>query len=603
MTNHGRARDQRGSILVLSTVGVVIAMIAAALAVDLGFLAQEARTAQKVADLAALDAARVLPADYNAAAQASASRNRFPTTGVTAVEGVKVDGKCQAQPGAGTVCVTATSPHKNAFPFVGGASSLSRTAVAGSGNPIGTVRVGSKVASADGSITPMQVVLLNRTIGSLIGGSYSTDIVGWKGLVGGNVTFAALTSELAAVTGNSTFNVGTADQVLQSTFTADQLFTAMANALHNSGDTADVSIANSVQDIGANVNGAALNAPLKLYDLFDFGSVVVGNKQDVANATLNVLELIRGGAILADGDHFASFELAAADVVGGAIPGGFSKVKVSMGLIEAPRTSFPGPAGKDLLGNYYTSAETSQIRVKVDVSVKIPLTSALTAGLGLASVTLLPTGSLVEATFSYYLEAGSAHAYLDAIQCATLAEPASVDVLGVTDVSTSKLGLVTDAALRNTATAPVPTTQTVLSIAGILNVRTTGVVTTNIPGNAGITRTFTPPYTADSASQPVPGTMLSLPNLATANLTVDPLLALLNTGTLLSDLVTGINATGLTFSSGTPGLTTSILKPLYDAIGLSFGGADLWAPPVQTCSALSPLGLPVASNAPPVLRG
>ncbi len=57
-----RSREERGSILVLSTVGMVLAMISAGLAVDLGTLAHEARRAQKVADLAALDAARVAPA-------------------------------------------------------------------------------------------------------------------------------------------------------------------------------------------------------------------------------------------------------------------------------------------------------------------------------------------------------------------------------------------------------------------------------------------------------------------------------------------------------------------------------------------------------------
>jgi uncharacterized membrane protein len=320
---HTRRRgrpNERGSILVLSTVGMVIAMIAGGLAIDLGVLAQEIRVNQMVADMAALDASRVLPADPNAEAQASALRNGFPSDpgfSVTAVEGVKVNGRCQAQAGAGTVCVTATSPHKNNFPFVLGPASSTRVAVAGRGNAVGTVRVGSTVASADGSISPMQVKLLDKTISSLIGGSYSTNAVGWQGLASGGVTFAGLTSALANVTGNGTFNVGTPDQVLQATFTAAQLFTATAQALNNSGEAADVSVANSVLNIGAVASGTSLSAPLKLYDFFTLGSVVVGNKQDVANATLNVLDLITGAAILADGDHFVSFNLAVTDIVGG----------------------------------------------------------------------------------------------------------------------------------------------------------------------------------------------------------------------------------------------------------------------------------------------
>ncbi|MDQ4089729.1 MAG: hypothetical protein M3163_05445, partial [Actinomycetota bacterium] len=77
MRTHDRRPDERGAVLVLAVVGVVLAMIASALAVDLGFLAQEARTDQKVADLAALDAVRALPGDPTGAARASASRNGF----------------------------------------------------------------------------------------------------------------------------------------------------------------------------------------------------------------------------------------------------------------------------------------------------------------------------------------------------------------------------------------------------------------------------------------------------------------------------------------------------------------------------------------------
>jgi len=597
-----RRREERGAILVLSTVGLVLAMIAAGLAIDLGRIAQAARDDQRIADLAALDAARVTPADYPVAAAASAARNGLPSEpgfSVTAIEGVKTDGQCVASVGSGTVCVTVTSPHKNAFPFLGGRDSVTRTAMAGAGAAIGTVKVGSSLASASGTIPPMQVLMLNRVFSALTGGNYNINAVGWRGLADSNVTFSALTQALGGVTGNSAFTLGSTNEVLNTTFTMNQLLTATANVLNNSGNS---SVATNVLNIrnGVNTTATYLSLPLKLYDFFDFGSVVVGNKQDVANMTLNVLDLIRGGAILADGDHFASFNLAAGDVIGGVIPGGFTNAKISMGLIEAPQQSFPGPAGKDPSNQYYTSAHTSQVRVKIDVTVRVPLTGAIT---GLLGVVLVPAGTLVDATFSYYLNAGNAHAYLDAIRCGTSSTPTGVDIWGVTDVGRSQFGLVTDTDLRTAATVPVPApNQTVLSILGLVNVKATGLVTTNIPGNSGIMRTFLPPYTDTSPSQTVPGTMLSLPSLANTSLTTEALVLNLNTGTLITDLVSGINSTGLTFNSNAPGVTTSILKPLYDAIGLSFGTADLWAPPVQTCSALSSLGSVTSTN-PPVLRG
>ena len=595
-----RRREERGAILILSVVGMVLAMIASGLAIDIGRIAQAAREDQKVADLAALDAARVAPADYAVAAAASAARNGFPTgTGysVTAVEGVKTNGQCVETPGAGSVCVTVTSPHTNAFPFIAGRDSVTRTAMAGAGAAIGTVKVGSSLASASGTIPPMEVLMLNKVFSALTGGSYDINAVGWRGLADSTVTFSALTQALGGVTGNSAFTVGSTNEILNSTFTMNQLLTATSNVLNNNGNS---SVATDVTGIknGINTTATYLSVPLKLYDFFDFGSVVVGNKQDVATMTLNVLELIRGGAILADGDHFASFNLSAADVIGGAIPGGFTNAKVSMGLIEAPQYAY-GAAGKDGTGTYYTGAHTSQIRVKVDVTIRVPLSQPITV----LGVTVLAAGTLVDASFSYFLDAGEAHAYLDAIRCGTSSTPTGVDIWGVTDVGKSQFGLVTDTDLRTAATTPVPApNQTVLSIAGLVNVKATGLVTTNIPGNSGIMRTFLPPYTDTSPSQTVPGTMLSLPSLANTSLTTEALVLNLNTGTLITDLVSGINSTGLTFNSSAPGVATTILKPLYDSIGLSFGTADLWAPPVQTCSALSSLG-GVTSTNPPVLRG
>ena len=591
-----RRQEERGAILVLSTVGMVIAMIAAGLAIDLGRIAQAAREDQKVADMAALDASRVPPADYPVAAAASAARNGFPTGpgySVTALEGVKTNGQCVATPGAGSACVTVTSPHKNAFPFLGGRDSVTRTAVAGAGNAIGTVRVGSSVVSASGSVSSQQVIILNKTVSALIGGSYSTNAVGWQGLANGNVTFGALTSALANVTGNGTFNAGTTNEVLNSTFTAGQLFTAMANVLNNSGNAAYVNVANSVQNIGLAASGTSLSAPLKLYDFFDFGSVVVGNKQDVANANLNVLDLITGAAILADGDNFASFNLAVGDIVGGTIPGGFSGAKVSMSLIEAPQQSFPGPPGKDASNKYYTEAHTSQLRIKLELGFVIPLTNAISI-LGLGTITSIAVN------VPYDLQLGRGHAYLEQINCGSTAVPTSVVIKGATDAGTSRLGAVSDADLKALVVNPTPSVGVIGSaLAGAVEVKLTSSKSTTIPGNPGVNLTFNPPYADDSPSQPVPGTGINLPSLATTNTTAT-VLGVLNTG-LLNDIINGVNVSGLNFTSSGVGVNTSILQPVYDALGLSFGTADIWAPPVQTCAALSPV--PTQLTAVPVLRG
>jgi hypothetical protein len=278
------------------------------------------------------------------------------------------------------------------------------------------------------------------------------------------------------------------------------------------------------------------------------------------------------------------------------IPGGFSGATVSLGLIEAPQQSLPGPAGRDANNDYYTSAHTSQLRVKLQVRFNIPLTNAITV-LGVGTI------NLVRLEVPYYLDLGRGHAYLEDINCSTAAEPTSVEILGTTDTGTVQLGLVSDASLKNQLSPPAlePVPRVIGSeLLGAVLVSITSNTSSTIAGNAGTLLTFNPPYTDSSPSQPVPGTAIYLPALAVTNTTAT-VLGVLNIG-LLNDVISSVNASGLTFSSGTVGVNTSILKPLYDALGLSFGGADVWAPPVQTCAAISP-GLPVPTNSPPVLRG
>src|SRR5919205_853936 len=72
------------------------------------------------------------------------------------------------------------------------------------GLAIGTVRVGSSLVAANGTIPSSEVPILNKLVSGLIGGSYSTSAVGWQGLTSSNVTFGALTSALGGVTGNGT---------------------------------------------------------------------------------------------------------------------------------------------------------------------------------------------------------------------------------------------------------------------------------------------------------------------------------------------------------------------------------------------------------------
>ena len=66
-------------MLILAAFGLMLAMIASALSIDLGRLAQDKRNDQKVADIAALDAVRALGGDFQLAALQSATATTSTT--------------------------------------------------------------------------------------------------------------------------------------------------------------------------------------------------------------------------------------------------------------------------------------------------------------------------------------------------------------------------------------------------------------------------------------------------------------------------------------------------------------------------------------------
>jgi hypothetical protein len=221
----------------------------------------------------------------------------------------------------------------------------------------------------------------------------------------------------------------------------------------------------------------------------------------------------------------------------------------------------------------------------------VPLDNAITVGLG--SITN------ISLTVPYDLKLGEGHAYLEQVNCGASADPTSVVIKGATDIGSIRLGAVSDADLKARVANPVAQLGVIGSaLLGAVEVKLTGSGSTTITGNSGVNLTFLPPYADDRPSQPVPGTGVNLPPIE-GNVTAT-VLGILNTG-LLNDAIEGINLSGLLFNSVTPGVNTSLVQPLLDALGLAFGTADVWAPPVQTCAALS--ALPAQPTATPVLKG
>lgn len=432
-----RRPDERGAILVLSAVGVVLAMIAAALAVDIGFLAQEARTDQKVADLAALDAVRALPADPTGAARASATRNGFdytaPGHGLLVEWSASPSGVFTVSSAdlasATTVRVTVTSPHENQFPFVPGGQTLSRKAVATTQSEAGFA-LGSSLATVDTD----QSRLLNRILGRMVGdpnADLGVALVGWQGLASGGVTLGALQTELA----NLGFEVGTVEQLLGADLTAAAVYQATANALTNQGDLANANVLNAIR---------LRSASAATFRLGQFVKVAQGVDDSALSSRVNLLQFVTSTAEVANGNSFVEVES------GIAVPGRFLGVKVGLKVIS-PQVLYFGPVDAPT-----PHAETAQVELTVTADLDMDVNIA-----GL-------TGAKVRNAMPLKLTAAGAIANLTSVICADPGKGILVtaDPKAFSGTGTATLELSAMVLLARVSLLRVPTTGTVSEVDG-----------------------------------------------------------------------------------------------------------------------------------------
>ncbi|HVF14221.1 MAG TPA: hypothetical protein VM942_06445, partial [Acidimicrobiales bacterium] len=342
-----RPRDERGAMLVLSAIGLVIAMIFTALAIDIGFLAADKRTDQKIADMAALDAARDLT-NIQARAEASAARNGFVIDPKRTVFAELVTPNAAGDdyvPAAGGkfVRVTIKSPRKPFFPFVGDTErTVTARAVAG-GEPELEFTVGSALASLD-----TRKSALDNILGPMLGG-VNMSAVSYGGLASGSVDLRAIQTELLAMN----YNVGSTDELLGAELDAADLLTATARALGKEGEFV----------AQAEINDIPLNLIPSLQDTVSLGDLF-GISQPGADSALdtriNAFDMVKGTAEIANGTNFVSIP---GINCGGGLLAGIASCALSLRVIESGQTR-RGPVG--------TVATTSQVALKVNFNL-LPL--------------------------------------------------------------------------------------------------------------------------------------------------------------------------------------------------------------------------------------
>jgi uncharacterized membrane protein len=527
-----RARDEKGAVLVMAALGLVVAMVAAALAIDIGSLAQDARQDQKVADLAALDAIRGTTATFTTLAQTSAARNSFPTgTGysVTAIEGGKLGNACQSLPGSGSVCVTVTSPYKNKFPFVGGRTSVTRTAVA-SNTAYGGFMIGSSLATFDTS----RSAILDRVLGGMLRGTnLNISAVSWSGLAGGNVTLEALRFQLASMG----VSAGTVSQMLAANITAAQLMQATAQALALQGPTAATSLT-ALNALRAQITATTLTT----FTLGDLMHVSQGADNAALASQLNVFQLVTGAAEVANGSHLIDVS----DI--GITVGSVLSTKVSLQVISPPQFYF-GPVGG--------SVTTAQIGLTVTPKLNLPVSVA-----GLTSVTV--TNDL-----PVHITGAGAVGTLTAAGCG--ASP------GITVT-------VDPTAFGGSATASLNARVGLLGIPiADVTIPTTNVVPSTNGGAANLTFNYPsefPPPAGTTTSKHTGSQPIGLSTLTqiTAGTPTVQLLTLTPLPIPVATLVTAVTAALAPVLANVDNL---VMTPLLQALGLDIGSADVTALALQ----------------------
>ncbi|MBF4160459.1 hypothetical protein ISG29_02080 [Nocardioides sp. CBS4Y-1] len=563
-------------------------ILVAAFAVDLGMQRVVRSDMQALADVVALDAARLLDgrtagevidgdADHATLAgvvAASAARNSTTLGRVDGVTGTLVyldtgahgaaiprrdaTGALVAVPrGQIPDAVLVSASGTVDFAFASGDGSATRTALAEA-----VTSACFSVGSYAASVSPANATLFGNLLQPLLGNSVVT-AVGYQGLASADVSLLDLLSA-------PSLGLGSVDDVLSAPqVSLGNLYLAAASALQKDGDTVSANL----------LNQAAVSAvAAATVDLGDLLGLTTANDA-VLSTRVNVLDLLVGSAFLADGDHLVGIPN---------LQAGLSSVGVTntdLSIIERPAVACADD-----------EAQTAQVRLSSDakLSLSVPIVKTGVIDLSLTGDDGKPNN---EVAMHLAAELGGARARLDDVAC----DPDRFDATVTTDLTSLAL----TGRLRVSGSVKVD-----LTLAGVT---LTGV---NVPVSFAVdlsALTSSPAGATHAVSYAVPpqvyGTPIStgsspaLPYLSyvrdTASTTIGPVtVKILGINTVVpTDVLTAavnpLLASALTAISGA---VNPIVNPLVeklnstvgqlaDGLGVTIAGADFQGLSAPQCNA------------------
>lgn len=313
---------QRGAIGLMAALTLTLALAFMLLVVDTGRLYLEKRSLQRVADMAALEAATrggdcSAGSTANTYATASAQRNGFaiPSTGralAVACGALTLDANNLRVFGADpskSEAIRVIASHVVQQSIAGGIGALaggapagstltlSATAVAALPPPVASLTIRSATLTFDTS----KAAITSLLFGGLLGGTVSISAAGWNGLVNTDISLLSYLNRLKTDLG---LTAGGYDQVLGSTVNVSQLIQTAINVLDPNGTlgasativglqalkvaagTTSVVPGNMLHvESGTDISTLAVN--LKAFDLIE-GFVQLANKKNALVATLPI---------------------------------------------------------------------------------------------------------------------------------------------------------------------------------------------------------------------------------------------------------------------------------------------------------------------------
>ena len=395
------------------------------------------------------------------------------------------------------------------------------------------VMIGSTMASIDTTKSQILNGIFEEALdpAGLTTPTIGVSAVGYEGLANTYVSVEDLATALG-------ISAGTVDQVMNAQFTVEELFAATADALNQNGES---TVTVTVLEMSDAIPPASQDVPSQTISLSDLesygtsGTATMFDGSSIASSYLTVLDVLRSGAVIADGDH-----LIATPFPTSLTPAGVTTATLELTVIEAEQSGYGGVGAK---------AETAQIRTTIHLTVPVSI----------------PDVGVVTVTVPVTVEGGGATATITGFGCpapttvpdvpapppATTQTASSVDVLGEARTLEASTGAFVTSALG-----------------GLITISGDPVAAVASAGSAGTTYQFLPAFTdtftvqaAQLESLGVPAGSIDVTIAGVPPVGVTP-------ASIASDVASALNPV-------LSALPPVVMPNLYDALGIAYGSADI----------------------------